>query len=62
MSKTLPPPAPDFLSPNADREPEPGHDRWFRDEVEATLAREKAGRLKYRSLDDVAEDFGFNAR
>jgi hypothetical protein len=44
------------------RPPEPGHDEWFRRQVQSTLDKKKAGKLNYTSLADVAARFGFNAR
>lgn len=41
--------------------PEPGHDAWFRQKVKKTLQDAKAGRLTYRTLDEVAADYGFDA-
>jgi hypothetical protein len=40
----------------------PEHDAWITKQIEATMAEKKAGKLTYRSLDDVMADFGFNAR
>ena len=37
-------------------------DAWFRAEIDETLARKRAGKLGYRTLDDVMRSFGFNAR
>jgi hypothetical protein len=42
--------------------PVPGHDEWFCRQVQKTLDKKKAGNLKYRSLEEVAARFGFNAR
>jgi len=52
----------DELTGNTGAPPEPGHDAWFRKQVQETLARDKAGKLKYRDLDEVAAEFGFDAR
>lgn len=42
--------------------PVDGHDAWVRKVVEKRLARKNSGEDDYRSLDDVAAEFGFNAR
>ena len=42
--------------------PVPGHDAWFRRQVQRTLDNKKAGKLKYRDIREVAAEFGFNAR
>ena len=42
--------------------PDPGHDAWFRKKVEASLQRSKSGKASDKTLDEVAEKFGFNAR
>ncbi len=44
------------------RPPDPGHDAWFRRQVQETLDKKKAGTLKYTSLAEVAARYGFNAR
>ncbi|MBO6551310.1 MAG: hypothetical protein JJ926_10545 [Roseitalea sp.] len=38
------------------------HDAWLRAEIDKTLAKKKSGKLGYRTLDDVMQSFGFNAR
>jgi hypothetical protein len=50
------------LTTETGRPPDPGHDEWFRRQVQETLDKKKAGKLKYKSLADVAARFGFNAR
>ena len=50
------------LTTVTDDPPEPGHDEWFRRQVQATLDKKKAGKMKYTSLAEVAARFGFNAR
>jgi hypothetical protein len=42
--------------------PAPGHDAWFRKQVQQTLDKKKAGKLNYRDFHEVAARFGFNAR
>lgn len=42
--------------------PAAGHDAWVRETVEWRLAKKKAGEAAYRSLDDVAAEFGVDAR
>lgn len=41
--------------------PEPDHDAWFRQEVEAALRAEREGRVAYHDLRAVAADYGFDA-
>ena len=41
--------------------PEPGHDAWFRRQVQKALDDKKAG-AKYEDFATVAAEFGFNAR
>ena len=45
-----------------DDRPEPGHDEWFRQKVQATLDKKESGKMKYTSLAKVAARYGFNAR
>ena len=52
----------DDLLSTVDSTPEPGHDQWFREKVQDTLKKKAAGQMTYRSLDDVADDLGLNAR
>ena len=42
--------------------PEPGHDEWFRRQVQSTLDKKRAGKLKYRDLRDVAAEYGSDTR
>lgn len=42
--------------------PAPGHDEWFRRQVRRALDDKKAGKADYRDFDEVAAEFGFNAR
>ncbi len=62
MSETKQRPNIDEITGNTDETPEPGHDAWFRKQVQETLEKKKKGELTYRDLDEVAKDFGFNAR
>ena len=52
----------DDLTVIAGEVPVDGHDAWVRQVVEKRLARKNSGEDDYRSLDDVAAEFGFNAR
>ncbi len=52
----------DFTAPISDSDITPEHRAWMDKQVEATLAKKKAGTMTYRSLDDVMRKFGFNAR
>lgn len=56
------PPTLEEMTTVTDNPPETGHDEWFRRQVQATLDKNKAGKLKYTSLEKVAARFGFNAR
>ena len=38
------------------------HDAWAREKIETALRRMKDGQASYKTLDDVAAKFGFNAR
>ena len=40
----------------------PEHEAWITAEITATVEEYKAGKLSFRSLDDVMADFGFHAR
>lgn len=42
--------------------PDAGHDAWVREIVERRLAEKKAGKAAYRSLEDVAAEFGVDTR
>ncbi len=42
--------------------PVPGHDAWFRRQVQKALDDKKAGKSDYVDFDAVAAKFGFNAR
>lgn len=50
------------LTTVTDEPPESGHDEWFRRQVQTTLDKKKAGKMKYSSLAQVAARYGFNAR
>lgn len=56
------PPTLEEMTTDTGAPPVPGHDEWFRRQVQKTLDKKKAGKLRYRDLRDVAADFGFNAR
>ena len=38
------------------------HDAWAREKIETALRRMKDGQASYKTLDEVAAKFGFNAR
>ncbi len=50
------------LTTVTDDQPEPGHDEWFRRQVQKALDDKKAGKSQYEDFDKVAAKFGFNAR
>lgn len=52
----------DTLAPLVEGEASASHDVWMKAEIEKTLAKKKAGKMAYHSLDDVMDEFGFNAR
>ncbi len=52
----------DVLASSIKGDPSTEHEAWLKSEIEATLAKKKAGKMAYRSLDDVMNKFGFNAR
>ena len=52
----------DELTGNTGEAPTPGHDAWFRGKVRESLDKKAAGKMSYRSLDEVAADYGLNAR
>ena len=56
------PPTLEEMTTDTGAPPVPGHDEWFRRQVQKTLDKKKAGKLKYRDLREVAAEFGFNAR
>ena len=56
------PPTPEEMTTDTGAPPAPGHDEWFRRQVQTTLDKKKAGKLRYTSLEAVAARFGFNAR
>lgn len=39
-----------------------GHDAWVRKRIQERLLKKKSGNMNYISLDDVASEFGFDAR
>lgn len=61
MSNTVDEIGIDELTTDTGKPPEPGHDAWFREKVRQTLSEAKAGKLTYRTLDEVAADYGFDA-
>ncbi|WP_299629500.1 hypothetical protein [uncultured Tateyamaria sp.] len=44
------------------QQPENGHDAWVRRQVQQTLDKKARGEMTYHTLDDVADELGFNAR
>ncbi len=56
------PPTLEEMTTDTGAPPVPGHDEWFRRQVQKTLDKKKAGKLNYRDLREVAAEFGFNAR
>lgn len=56
------PPTLEEMTTDTGAPPVPGHDEWFRRQVQKTLDKKKAGELNYRDLREVAAEFGFNAR
>jgi hypothetical protein len=42
--------------------PAPGHDAWFRQQVQLALDDKKSGEAVYEDFEKVAAEFGFNAR
>lgn len=42
--------------------PVDGHDAWVRGQIKTRLAKKDAGTATYHSLDEVAAEFGFDAR
>lgn len=47
---------------NEDDRISPEHRAWMNDQIRETLAQIEAGRMGFRSLEDVMREFGFNAR
>lgn len=52
----------DEMTTDTGAPPVPGHDEWFRRQVRRALDDRKAGKADYRDFDEVAAEFGFNAR
>ena len=44
------------------QQPEEGHDAWVRNQVQKTLDKKARGEMTYHTLDEVADELGFNAR
>lgn len=51
-----------FTAPLKRGEESPAHDAWMKAEIRKTLAKKQAGKMTYRSLDEVMRKFGFDAR
>lgn len=56
------PPTLEEMTTDTGAPPEPGHDEWFRRQVQRALDDKKAGKAKYEDFRKVAAEFGFNAR
>lgn len=50
------------MTTDTDAPPVPGHDEWFRRQVRLALDDDKSGNADYKDFDEVAAEFGFNAR
>ena len=61
MTKTVDEIDIDDLTRDMAKPPVAGHDAWFRKKVSTALEEAKAGKLTYRTLDEVAADYGFDA-
>ena len=53
--------ADDMITDNG-QQPEDGHDAWVRRQIQKTLDKKARGEMIYHSLDEVADELGFNAR
>ena len=53
---------PNELTLETGQQPADGHDAWVREQIESRLGKKKAGSMNYSSLDEVAAEFGFDAR
>ena len=62
MSNTVEKSAVDEMIRKTGREPAPDHDAWVREQIKKRLAKKQAGTAIYHDLDDVAAEFGFDAR
>lgn len=47
------------MTVDAGAPPEPGHDEWFRRQVQRALDDKKSGKVKYTDFREVAAKFGF---
>ncbi len=52
----------DILAPLKEGECSPEHDAWMKAQIQKTLAKKQAGKMSFRSLDEVMRKFGFDAR
>ncbi len=52
----------DEMISQSDQRPVEGHDAWVRNQVQGTLDKKARGEMTYHSLEDVADELGFNAR
>ena len=52
----------DYLTPLNEEECSPEHDAWMKAQTQKTLAKKQAGKMSFRSLDEVMRKFGFDAR
>ncbi len=55
-------PSIDELTKVTGQTPVDGHDAWVKATVKKRLDQKQAGKMNYRTIDEVAEDFGFYAR
>ncbi|MFZ5617176.1 MAG: hypothetical protein ACOZAA_07645 [Pseudomonadota bacterium] len=56
------PPTLEEMTTDSGAPPVPGHDEWFRRQVQKALDDKKSGKATYFDFDEVAAEFGFNAR
>ncbi|MBU4527878.1 MAG: hypothetical protein KUA43_12730 [Hoeflea sp.] len=52
----------DELTRDTGQQPVEGHDAWVRQQLQSRLDKKAAGDMNYSSLDEVAAEFGFDAR
>lgn len=50
------------LTTDTGQPPVSGHDAWVRERIQKRLEKKQAGTATYRTLDEVAAEFGFDAR
>ena len=50
------------LTRDTGQQPVEGHDAWVHEQIQFRLGKKKAGSMNYSSLDEVAAEFGFDAR